>query len=336
MDRQAPEAGIALIVADAVERFDRMRESTSHVVQGLRARGVQAWLAEPAGIALMPGGVIARARRVVSLTSPPFVYALDDARRVPVTDFALVFIRHDPPVDDRFRAPLELLALVADRVRCINDPRTMLQWSEKTLPLRWPALTPATWIVSNAGEALDAIRACGTAIVKPLHRCGGSGVFLVRGDDSNAAPIVEECFRSEARLIVQQYLPGARYGDARILTLGDTVLGGFLRVPVAGSHRSNLHCQARLEPWRVTSAVARRLEPVLRTLAAEGVVFAGVDWIDGHLTEVNITSPMGLAELDATGFAGARGQNAADVLVQHCLGLAGIAAPQTSNPAHIT
>ena len=332
MDGEAPQGLTVLVVADAVERFDPVRETTSHIVRALRARQIETFLAEPGGIHAVAGVVTARARRVASLSAAPFAYTLDEPRCRPVADFGLVFLRHDPPVDDRFRAPLELLALVADRVRCINDPRTLLQWSEKILAMRWPALTPPTWVVSGVDDALEAVRACGTAIVKPLHRCGGSGVFLLRTGDSNAAPILEECFRSEPRLIVQEYLPGVREGDARILTVGDRILGAFLRIPAPGSHRSNLHCHGRLARWHVSGEVAGRLQPVLRTLADEGIAFAGLDWIDGRLIEINITSPMGLGELDATGFVDGREQTAAAVLVSHCL--AGVATDGSCAPAY--
>jgi glutathione synthase len=310
---------LALVVADPPERFHPLRETTSHMVAALRSRGVEVYLCPPHGIEVHGSRVVALARRVHALTARPFHYALGDTETVAVSRFAVVFLRHDPPADERFRAPLRLLRLVAGQVRCINEPHALLEWSEKTLPLWWPELTPETWIVSDVAQGLAAVRELGQAVAKPLNRAGGSGVFLLREGDPNVPVILEECLRGEPQLVVQRFLPGIERGDARILVLGGRILGSFLRLPAASSHRANLHCGGRAAHWEVPEADRRRLVPVLERLQALGVAFAGLDWIDGHLTEVNITSPMGLHELEDLGFHSTDGRTAAETVIDHCL-----------------
>jgi glutathione synthase len=307
-----------LVVADPPERFDTVRETTSHMIAALRTRGVDAYLCPPQGIELRGSRVVALARHVDALSPAPFQYHLAEAQVLPVSRFSVVFLRHDPPADERFRAPLLLLRLVAGEVRCVNAPGTLLEWSEKTLPLLWPQLTPQTWIVSEVAQGLAAVRELGQAVAKPVNRAGGSGVFLLREGDPNVPVILEECLRSEPRVIVQEYLPGIAQGDARILVLGGRILGSFLRVPPATSHRANLHRGGRPVRWD-PEGTRRRLEPVLERLTALGVTFAGLDWIDGHLTEVNITSPMGLHELEELGFRSRDGRTAAETVIDHCL-----------------
>ena len=119
-----------LVVADPPERFDPIRETTSHIVRALRSRGVQVYLCAPPGIEVRGSEVMAAGRRVEALSPPPFQYGLGEPKMVPASRFAVIFLRQDPPVDECFRAPLLLLRLVADRVRCINEPAALLEWSE--------------------------------------------------------------------------------------------------------------------------------------------------------------------------------------------------------------
>jgi glutathione synthase len=310
---------LALVVADPPERFDPIRETTSHIVRALRSRGVQVYLCAPPGIEVRGSEVVAAARRVEALSPPPFEYGLDELETLPASRFAVIFLRHDPPVDECFRAPLLLLRLVAERIRCINQPAALLEWSEKSLPLLWPELTPPTWIVSDVARATAAVAELGHAVAKPVNRAGGSGVFLLRKGDPNVPVILEESLRREPRLIIQRYLPGVAGGDARILVLGGEILGSFLRVPAPESHRANLHRGGKAVRWDVPPETRRRLQPVLARLPSLGVDFAGLDWIDDHLTEINITSPMGLHELEELGFRGADGRAAAETVVDHCL-----------------
>ena len=310
---------LALVVADPPERFDPIRETTSHIVRALRSRGVQVYLCAPPGIEVRGSEVVAAARRVEALSPPPFQYGLGEPETLPASRFAVIFLRQDPPVDESFRAPLLLLRLVAERVRFINQPAALLEWSEKTLPLLWPELTPRTWIVSDMVQATAAVAELGHAVAKPVNRAGGSGVFVLREGDPNVPVILEECLRREPRLIIQRYLPGVAGGDARILVLGGEILGSFLRVPAPASHRANLHRGGKPVRWDVPPETRRRLQPVLARLPSLGVDFAGLDWIDGHLTEINITSPMGLHELEDLAFRSADGRTAAELVIDHCL-----------------
>jgi len=310
---------LALVVADPPERFHPIRESTSYMVSALRSRGVQVYLCPPTGIEVRGCEVVAAARRVEALSAPPFEYGLGELEALPASRFAVIFLRQDPPVDQDFRAPLLLLRLLAERVRCINQPAALLEWSEKSLPLLWPELTPQTWIVSDVAHAMAAVAELRHAVAKPVNRAGGSGVFLLREGDPNVPVILEECLRREPRLIIQRYLPGVAAGDARILVLGGKILGSFLRVPAPASHRANLHRGGKPVRWDVPPETCRRLQPVLARLPSLGVEFAGLDWIDGHLTEINITSPMGLHELEDLGFRSADGRTAAETVIDHCL-----------------
>ena len=310
---------LALVVADPPERFDPIRETTSHIVRALRSRGVQVYHGLPGAGRALHQEVVAAGRRVEALSPPPFQYGLGEPETLTASRFAVIFLRHDPPVDECFRAPLLLLRLVAERVRFINQPAALLEWSEKTLPLRWPELTPRTWIVSDIAQATAAVAELGHAVAKPVNRAGGSGVFVLREGDPNVPVILEECLRREPRLIIQRYLPGVAGGDARILVLGGEILGSFLRVPAPASHRANLHRGGKAVRWDVPPETRRRLQPVLARLPSLGVDFAGLDWIDGHLTEINITSPMGLHELEDLGFRSADGRTAAELVIDHCL-----------------
>ena len=137
-------------------------------------------------------------------------------------------------------------------------------------------------------------------IVKPLDGKGGEGVFQVVEDDPNTSSLLEQATRLGTRwAMAQEYLADVRTGDKRILLLDGEILGALLRVPPAGEVRANLHVGARPSKTEITDADRRIVERVAPLLRREGLYFVGIDVIGGYLTEVNITSPTGVQEVNA-------------------------------------
>ncbi len=214
--------------------------------------------------------------------------------------FDLVLMRKDPPFDLDYYFTTHLLERLRGRVRVVNDPRGLREANEKLYPLRFPSLTPPTLVTRGQAALVDFVRKQGgEAIVKPLDSHGGAGVLHLHADDRNLHALIELSTHGGNRLVMaQRYLPEVRRGDKRILVLDGEVLGVMLRVPRSDETRANLHAGGH--PERAT--LDQRDREIVATLApslrSDGLDFVGLDVIGGFLTEVNVTSPTGVQEIN--------------------------------------
>lgn len=222
---------------------------------------------------------------------------------VPLSSLDVLFLRKDPPVDVAYLHATHFADLSGSDARTfiINDPAGLRDANEKLYPLRYPDLVPRTFVSSD----LATIRAFleevgGEMVVKPVDGFGGRGVFHVRREDRNTTSLLEFVTdRGRVPVVAQQYLPESREGDKRIIVLDGEPLGAMLRVPNEDDVRANLAAGARFTRAALTERdreICRRLAPDLRR---RGLYFVGLDVIGGYLTEVNVTSPTGIEEINA-------------------------------------
>jgi glutathione synthase len=228
-------------------------------------------------------------------------FHLTEVRTAPLTFFDVVFMRKDPPLDMAYVFATHLLGLADPAVTLVvNAPRGLREANEKLYALNFPDLIPESLVASERSRLrgfLDAMG--GEMIVKPLDGCGGAGVLLVRRDDRNLNALLELSTQDGTRLVMaQRYLPAARQGDKRLIVLDGEPLGAVLRIPRDDEHRGNIHVGGRVERSPVDDQdreICRRMAPRLR---ADGLWFVGLDVIGGLVTEVNVTSPTGIQEID--------------------------------------
>jgi glutathione synthase len=228
----------------------------------------------------------------------PF-WELGSVERVAVESYQVILQRKDPPVDEIFRRHMHHFEAVPDHVVQINRPPATYELSEHTVHLRFPEYAAPTFVCTSFDELLSAVRAQpGEAVCKPKNTYCGIGIEFVPND---AEPERLEAFweRWGPQVVVQPYLEAIETsGDLRILTINDRVLGSVLRVPATGSRLANLHqgaTAARLEPTprqlEACRAVAADLNPL-------GLHLLGLDFIGEYLTEINITSPTTLVQIN--------------------------------------
>jgi len=212
----------------------------------------------------------------------------------------VLFLRKDPPADQEYVRTTQLVEL-GPGPALINEPRGLRAANEKLFALRFPDLVPPTLVTRD----LDRLRAFidaqgGDGVVKPLDGCGGRGVLRVRRSDPNLSSLLEIATEGgRVPVMAQAYLPAVHEGDKRIILLGGQPLGAVLRVPRQGELRANFASGGQAAPASLTPRdreICRRLAPALQ---AFGLWFVGIDVIGGKLTEVNVTSPTGLVEIDA-------------------------------------
>ncbi len=227
-------------------------------------------------------------------------YTLGEAERRPLGELDLVLMRKDPPFDMEYVYQTYLLERVLDTTLVSNHPASLRDANEKMFTAYFPGLAPPTLVARDPREFYAFLREQEAIILKPLDAMGGTGIFLVRAGDPNFNSVVESLTHRGRRFaMAQRYLPEAAEGDKRIILIdGEPVPHGLLRVPGQGDFRGNINVGATTQLATLTERdreICARLGPELRR---RGLAFVGIDVIGGYLTEINVTSPTGVQELD--------------------------------------
>lgn len=286
-----------LYVMDPVARVVSDKDTTFAFQRAAQRRGHAGLHCEPHDVYVEAGDLWARAREVrVSDAAPHFT--MGDPRDVRLADLQCVFIRKDPPFDAQYLYLTLMLEVLRGRTLILNDPRGLRDANEKLYALHFAAHMPRTLVTSDRDRIHRFVADIGIGVVKPLDGAGGSGVMVVSKTDRNTRSIVDYITQEGTRLaMVQEYLEAVRAGDKRVLLLDGEVLGGINRVAREDDVRSNIHVGGRVEPCEVTAEERAVIADMTPRLAADGLVFVGLDFIGGKLTEVNVTSPTGIQEL---------------------------------------
>jgi glutathione synthase len=245
------------------------------------------------------GRVYAKARALELRRERGRHYTLGDPQVIDLATLDIVLMRQDPPFDMAYITATHLLEHVHPKTLVVNDPVHVRNAPEKLFVTHFEGLMPPTLISSDPAEILAFRRAQGDIIVKPLYGNGGAGVFHLRPEDENLNALLElftQLFREP--VIVQRYLPEVRAGDKRIILIEGEAVGGINRVPAEGESRSNMHVGGRAEKTTLTHREREICEAIGPALRARGLVFVGIDVIGGYLTEINVTSPTGIQEIN--------------------------------------
>src|SRR5262249_951456 len=255
-------------------------------LRGLYARGSQAFI---------------RARRCEVQRAESHFRFLDEGAEFPIEAFDAVFMRKDPPADAPYLYATMLLSLAdSRRTFVLNKPDGLREANEKLYALNFPEVIPPTLVTYEITRLRRLLaEEGGQMVVKPLDGHGGEGVFLVETHDRNLGAILETVTRFESQpIMAQRYIPQVRDGDKRLIVLNGEPLGGTLRVPREDEHRGNIHVGGTCVQAPI-SARDREICRVLKPrLERDGLYFVGLDIIGEYLTEVNVTSPTGVQEID--------------------------------------
>jgi glutathione synthase len=279
-----------LFVMDPMERIDPTGDTTSALMEAAQAAGHELWATELHLLEANPAPA-ALARRVD--VTPWF--GVGAPERVAVNAVDAVFIRSDPPFDDRYLWAMHILDL-ADRARTVfvNDPAGIRAANEKLYALRFPRLIPPTLITADGNAIERFVARHGAAVVKPVDGHAGRGVVRLDRGDANLRSIVElQTGRGDHPAVVQAFVENAG-GNHRIFVLDGEPLATVTRLPVAGDFRTG----DVAEVVELTPEERRLCDDVGPALVADGLRFVGLDVIGGRLIEVNVTSPGGVRQLE--------------------------------------
>jgi glutathione synthase len=282
---------------DPLERLQRGHDTTLALVEESCRRTHQTWVFEQGGLSVEDFQVTAQARRV---RGPPLEAGAPE--RLSLDHLDVLFLRKDPPVDVEFLHATQMVELVrgSRRPLYINAPMGLRGANEKLFALRFPELVPRTLVSSDVTSLRTFVQANERTVLKPLDGFGGRGVFVTSARDENLRSLLElNTARGMQTIVAQAFLPEAREGDKRILLLDGEPIGAVLRTPSSDDFRGNLAAGARAVRTTLTPRdreICRTLAPELRT---HGLFFVGIDVIGDFLTEINVTSPTGLLEVNA-------------------------------------
>jgi len=309
-----PEAGREpqLFVIDPIAQLRPTKDSSVALMQAAQRAGQQVWVCTPAQLAVRGADAQVQAQpiRLAAIRPTADGWELPDPwfeagepRWLPLRSFPRVWMRKDPPVDEAYLYATHLLELGERQgVRVLNRPAALRAWNEKLSSLRWSTLMAPTLVASQV-DALAAFAAeHGEVVLKPLGGRAGQGVVFASAATPGLRALLELVTAMQTLpVMVQAFLPGVSRGDKRILLVDGEPLGAVNRVPSGGEFRSNLAVGGQPQATELSDqerAICAELAPALR---AEGLFFVGIDVIDGRLSEINVTSPTGIREVERLG-----------------------------------
>jgi glutathione synthase len=296
---------LALNVAvqmDPIERIKIAGDSTFAVLLEAQARGHKLSYYTPDRLSMLDGKVVARAQSLQVRDKEGDHFTLGEPKRVEVSSLDVVLLRQDPPFDLAYITTTHLLERVHPKTLVVNDPASVRNAPEKMFVTEFTDLMPPT-LLSHDLEEIKAFRAAqGDIVMKPLYGKGGEAVFLLRRDDLNFGSLYDlfsTMFREQ--WVIQKFLPEVKHGDKRIILVDGEFAGAVNRVPAEGDLRSNMvrgGSPKATDLSKREQEICKRLGPALKE---RGLLFVGIDVIDGWLTEINVTSPTGVRAIRNVG-----------------------------------
>jgi glutathione synthase len=284
---------------DPMESLHIEGDSTFALQLEAQARGHVLYHYLPRQLSLGDRRLSARARPVQVRREHGNHFSYGSAENLDLRTMDVILMRQDPPFDMAYITATHLLEHLRDEVLIVNDPVSVRNAPEKLFATHFHGLMPPTLITSDRAAVAEFRAEHGEIILKPLFGNGGAGVFHLRSDDDNLNALLE-MFTGMSRepIIVQRYLPEIRQGDKRIILVEGKPVGAVLRVPPLGEARANLHVGGRADKTTLTTRERDICAAIGPTLAQQGLVFVGVDVIGDYLTEINVTSPTGIQEIN--------------------------------------
>jgi glutathione synthase len=287
------------IQMDPIERIDIDSDSTFVLALEAQRRGHGLYLYLPTDLSYDHGRVKACARPLEVRRERGHHARLGTPQTLDLRTFDIVLMRQDPPFDLNYVANTHLLERVHPQTLVVNDPASVRNAPEKLFVTQFSELMPPT-LITYSHKEIKAFRAEHKDIVlKPIYGNGGAGVFHIDAEDDNLNSLLDLLAQAVREpLMVQRYIPEIRQGDKRIVLIDGEPAGAVNRVPPAGDARANLHVGGRAEKATLSKRDLEICEALGPVLKQQGLVFVGIDVIGGWLTEINVTSPTGLQEID--------------------------------------
>lgn len=290
------------VVMDPIADLNYKKDTSLAMLWAASDRGWSLHYMEQEDLFLRDGRAYARMCDLEVYRDPQRWYSLGEPAARPLAELDVILMRKDPPFDNEFLYCTHLLEM-AEQAGClvVNRPQSLRDCNEKLFATLFPQLTPATLVSRRADIIREFAATHDDIILKPLDGMGGSSIFRHRNGDPNLSVILETLtVHGSQQIMVQQYLPAIKDGDKRILMIdGEPVPYCLARIPATGETRGNLAAGGRGVAQPLSDSDRRIAETVGPELRKRGLLFVGLDVIGESLTEINVTSPTCIREIDA-------------------------------------
>ena len=288
-------------IMDPIQHVLIDKDTTFVFMLEAQSRGHEVWYLEMSNLFIERARAMGRARRIELRRELDNHFTFGAEHTGPLGEFDAIFMRKDPPFDIAYLHATQLLDLAQNEDAVVlNRPAGLRAANEKLYALNFPNVIPPTLITHDAKRLkafLDELG--GEMIIKPIDGHGGAGIFYVHQDDRNLNSILETLTQDgREAIIAQQYIPEVRQGDKRLIALNGEPIGCTLRVPRADENRGNIHVGGTCVKADITDRDKEICRTVAPFLQRDGLYFVGLDIIGDYLTEVNVTSPTGVQEID--------------------------------------
>lgn len=314
-----------LFLTDPLTRLRPAKDSSVALMQAASAAGSQVWWAEPRHLQALDGDITALAQplELAAMDHTPQGWHVPEPwyrqgapQQRSLKDFQVVWMRRDPPVDDGYTFAAGLLAQAERQgVRVVNRPASLLIWNEKLSALQFSQLMAPTVVAADCASLLAFVQQHKDVVLKPLEGRGGQGVVRASSAMAGLKALLElVTAQQQLPVLAQAFLPDVVEGDKRILLVNGEPVGAINRRPQQGEFRSNLAMGGTPEACDLSASDQAICRTLAEPLRQAGLAFVGIDVIGPYLSEINVTSPTGLRELDWLG-----GVPAADVVMERII-----------------
>lgn len=289
-------------IMDPIAQVKPHKDTSFAMMLEAQSRGATVLYMEQADLFLDNGKPMATVREVRVKDQPTNFYTLSEEKVVGLGDINVLMMRKDPPFDSEFLYATHMLSLAeAEGALVVNNPQALRDYNEKLFTSWFPSLIPATLVTRNAKLVRDFHSKHKDIICKPLDGMGGASIFRVKEDGNNLGVVIETLTKNGAQqMMVQEYLPAIKDGDKRVLIVDGEVMPYCLaRLPTKGETRGNLAAGGTGRPQPISESdrdLANAIAPVLKD---NRILFVGLDVIGDRITEINITSPTCVREIEA-------------------------------------
>ncbi|MBL8589365.1 MAG: glutathione synthase [Methylobacteriaceae bacterium] len=287
---------------DPIEAINIAGDSTFALMLEAQRRGHRLRYYTPDSLSLSGEKLTAMTRAVTVRDEKGDHFTAGDAEKTDLSTMDVVLLRQDPPFDMHYVTTTHLLERIHPKTLVVNDPASVRNAPEKMFVMEFPQLMPPTLITRDRAEIEIFRKTHGDIVMKPLYGNGGAAVFKVSWKDPNFGSLYD-LFRATWRepWVCQAFLPKVSEGDKRIILVDGAAAGAVNRVPAENDIRSNMVRGGAAMPTDLTPREKEICATIGPHLKARGLIFVGIDVIDGHLTEINVTSPTGLRAIKRLG-----------------------------------
>ena len=296
-------------IIDPISKLDPCHDTSVALMEAAQALGHEVWVTQANQLSVVDSKAWALLKQVelkpIRLIERQYVaenpwYELSQPQLTCLETMDAVFMRTDPPVDTSYLyATYTLDYIDQDKTLVVNNPHGIRAANEKMYALQFTQAIPETIVTADQELIRQFVETKGAAILKPLGNKGGEGILLLQPGDRNFNSILElSTFQEQVPVMVQVYLSEAKDGDKRIILLDGEPIGALNRLSGPGEFRNNMATGGSVAAIEITPREQEICRQLADTLRRDGLIFVGIDIIGGYLTEVNVTSPTGIREID--------------------------------------